>query len=261
MANQRSKVFNDTAELYDQVRPGYPDELVEAVIRMSGIPEGGDILEIGCGTGQATRSFAKRGYQMTCLEAGDRLAELAAVNFKGNAGVRVVKAHFEEWPLPAQGFDLVLAATSFHHLEPGIRFEKCAQALKPGGGLAIFFNAPGEGDPSFRAGLDSAYRAHAAELASDFKSATLEKRADPSSLNQEAGPCFEPFQVRRFPWQAAYGTEDYLGLLNTYSDHAMLDEKRRQGLHAAIRKVCEDRGGRVPVAYVAVLFIAKRRLG
>ena len=54
--------FNTSAEWYDQIRPGYPEALVDDVISLSAIPEDGRILEIGCGTGKATEMFASRGY-------------------------------------------------------------------------------------------------------------------------------------------------------------------------------------------------------
>ncbi len=64
----RKTVFDQAARDYDEVRPGYPQELIEDIISISAIPEDGRILEIGCGTGQATIPFAKRGYSMTCLD-------------------------------------------------------------------------------------------------------------------------------------------------------------------------------------------------
>jgi SAM-dependent methyltransferase len=66
--------FNNSAEWYDQVRPGYPEALIDDVIRLSAIPAGGQILEIGCGTGKATEMFASRRYAMLCLDIGVDLA-------------------------------------------------------------------------------------------------------------------------------------------------------------------------------------------
>jgi len=57
-------IFDQAALDYDEVRPGYPEELIEDVISISDIPKDGRILEIGCGTGQATISFARRGYSI-----------------------------------------------------------------------------------------------------------------------------------------------------------------------------------------------------
>jgi hypothetical protein len=43
-------LFDRPAEAYDTVRPGYPDRMIEDLIRESGVPETGRILEVGCGT-------------------------------------------------------------------------------------------------------------------------------------------------------------------------------------------------------------------
>ncbi len=50
----RRVVFEEVADLYQETRPSYPEELVEDVIRWSGLGENGRILEIGCGPGNAT---------------------------------------------------------------------------------------------------------------------------------------------------------------------------------------------------------------
>jgi ubiquinone/menaquinone biosynthesis C-methylase UbiE len=63
MAEARDRlrtIFDEAVSLYDEVRPGYPEDLFDDVISLSGIPAGGRILEIGCGTGQATVPVAKR---------------------------------------------------------------------------------------------------------------------------------------------------------------------------------------------------------
>ena len=72
MSIDRSKriTFEQEADLYDEVQSGYPDELIEDILRLSGIPSDGSILEIGCGPGNATVSFAKRGYQILAIELG-----------------------------------------------------------------------------------------------------------------------------------------------------------------------------------------------
>ncbi len=78
------KTFNQSASLYDQIRPGYPNSLIDDVIALSGIPKQGRILEIGCGTGKATKLFASRGYPMDCLDMGGDLATVGASKTKTN---------------------------------------------------------------------------------------------------------------------------------------------------------------------------------
>ena len=71
--------------------------LIEDVISISGIPQGGRILEVGCGTGQATIPFAKRGYSMLCLDIGEALAARARENCRQYPNVQIQNVSFEEW--------------------------------------------------------------------------------------------------------------------------------------------------------------------
>ena len=77
MQNDPRTTFDDVAKAYDDVRLGYPEQLIEDVISLSGLPPNGHVLEIGCGSGQATLQFARRGYKMLCLELGINLTRLA----------------------------------------------------------------------------------------------------------------------------------------------------------------------------------------
>lgn len=130
--------FDGDALLYDEVRPGYPEALFDDVVSLSGIPSGGRILEIGCGTGQATVPLARRGYRILCVELGDNLVAVARRNLKDYPLVEIRTGDFEEWPLEAGTFDLAVSATAFHWLDPPVAYRKVANALTPGGALALF---------------------------------------------------------------------------------------------------------------------------
>ena len=122
--------FNSSAEWYDQIRPGYPEALIDDVITLSAIPENGEILEIGCGTGKATEMFASRGYAMLCLDSGIDLAAVAVRKFRESATVQIAVSSFEEWESGGRLFDLVIAATSFHWVEAGQPYDRAAAGLK-----------------------------------------------------------------------------------------------------------------------------------
>ena len=54
------QTFNQAAERYDRARPTYPPALFDDLARLAGIGPGCRVLEIGCGTGQATVPLAER---------------------------------------------------------------------------------------------------------------------------------------------------------------------------------------------------------
>src|SRR5919198_4251645 len=112
--------FEEVPELYDRARPLYPPTLFDDLVAYAGLAAGSRVLEIGCGTGQATLPLAERGLEIVCVELGEGLAAVARRTLARFADVEVVHASFEEWePEPrAERFDAVVAFTAFHWVDP-----------------------------------------------------------------------------------------------------------------------------------------------
>ena len=66
----RRITFEEQAERFDATASGYPAEIIDNIVTLAKLPPGGRILEIGCGSGQATISFAERGYAIVAVELG-----------------------------------------------------------------------------------------------------------------------------------------------------------------------------------------------
>jgi SAM-dependent methyltransferase len=249
---QLRQTFNRSADVYDRIRPGYPDALVDDVIRLSGIPDQGRILEIGCGTGKATEPFALRGYWMDCLDIGSDLAAVAAAKFKGLDRVRIVESSFEDWYPGARRYDLVIAATSFHWVDPKVAYVKSAAVLKPSGALAEFSNTPVPKTEGFFVRVQDVYRACAPSISSD---------APAPKTNRQGHAGLELFQepvTRTYPWSVQYSADQYIELLSTYSDHISLPDAERNALFSGVADLIrEEYGGSVLKHYQAVLALRK----
>jgi SAM-dependent methyltransferase len=252
-------VFNDVARLYDEARPGYPEQLIKDVLALSEIPNNGRILEIGCGPGKATLPFAQRGYAMLCLELGADLAELARQNCRSYPQVDIQTTAFEDWEVQAEAFDLVISAQAFHWIAPEIGYPKVAQALKPSGSVALFWNQYPYPDTEFYQALEEVYQAKAPQLAQSAREFSWEETMARREVEMNESGFFERAVVKRYPWLATYDTDQYLKLLNTHSNHRNLDEDTRQALFAAIRELIEQFGGTVDKPYVAVLYMARKK--
>jgi tRNA1(Val) A37 N6-methylase TrmN6 len=107
------RTFGEDAELYDQYRPGYPLPLFDDLAILAGIGSRSRVLEIGCGTGQATLPMARLGCTITAVELDADMARMAQRNLAGASRVEIVVSAFEDWELPTQAFDLVMSATAF----------------------------------------------------------------------------------------------------------------------------------------------------
>jgi SAM-dependent methyltransferase len=193
---QRLRVtFDQAAELYDRVRPGYPPALFDDLTELAGIGPGCRLLEIGPGTGQVTLPLAERGCQIVAVELGAELAAVARRNLARFPHVQIVTAGFEDWPLPTEPFDVVLAATAFHWIDPAVRVSKAADALRPGGMLAIIATHHiAGGDEAFFAEVQGCYERWDPKTPPSLR---LPTAADPY-LQRRAGP-LGPLRPRKLP--------------------------------------------------------------
>lgn len=250
--------FDRNAELYDAARPSYPEALVDEVVGRSGIPRGGRILEIGAGTGKATLQYARRGYAILALEPGTNMAAVLRRNVAAFPAVSIEETTFEAWQGAARPFDLAVSAQAFHWVDPAVRYVKAAAALRPGGALALIRNETTGLEPRLRAELDALYaRWFPGVTWTPVRDSTGSKRGELTSEIDASG-LFGPVQAVSFPWTATYTTRQYLDLLDTHSDHALLEARSRVPLYQGITEAIERRGGVIEVPYVAMLLLTVR---
>jgi SAM-dependent methyltransferase len=249
------QTFAAASERYDRIRPGYPDAIVDRLAELVSLSPGDRVLEIGCGTGQLTRSLVRRGYAITAIELS---AEPAAVARRNLPDVDVITGDFESWPLPAEPFAAVVAATSFHWIDPAVRFAKTAAALRPGGSLAIISTGHVEGGSSdFFVEVQRCYERWQPESTQPgFRLTPAEAVAD--DFDVTPGGHFVPVGTGRIVSEISYDTRDYLDLLLTYSDHLATPDETREGLLGCIGSLIDDRyAGQVTKAYLFQLTVGR----
>jgi len=160
MIDQRD-TFNLVAAEYNAARPTYPDELFDDLASVVG-GTGKRVLEIGCGSGQATQGLLDRGWDVVAVDPGDELVALAQARVSGKVTFHV--ARFEAFDPQPASFRLVASAQAWHWIDPAISFPKAAAALEPGGWLAVFGHVPMPPAPSVRERLEPIYRQIAPDL-------------------------------------------------------------------------------------------------
>jgi len=251
--------------LYDEVRPGYPEALFDDVVSLSGVPPGGRVLEVGCGTGQATLPFARRGYRILCVELGENLAAVARRNLASYPRAEVLTADFEDVPLPEEAFDLAISATAFHWLDPAVAYPKVARALRPGGTLALFWNEHVHSDDASGGFFEAAQKVYERETPQivkpdDHKGLLLPHELADRTAQIEASGLFDGVIRRDYAWDGPYDAEGYLRVLSTYSGHVALDPTSRERLFGGIRDLIErEYGGRIVKGYATTLYLARRK--
>lgn len=247
--------FEEVAELYDRVRPTYPAELFADLIAACGLRPGARVLEIGCGTGQATLPLAERGLEIVCVELGADLARIARRNLAELPRVEIVNAPFETWNGDAEPFDAVVAFTTFHWLDPAVRYEKSRRLLAANGALAIVRtdHVQGEKAEPFWADVQADYVA----LGEDKQSLPRPEDVADMSAEIDASGRFHTTAVFRYVWDVTYNADEYVAVLDTYSGHRTLDDETRARLYARIRARIEATPNRtVTKSYLATLNVA-----
>ena len=242
--------FNTTAMLYEEVRPGYPEALIRDVVNLSGIKNHSRILEVGCGTGKATRYFAERGYQLVCLDIGADLIAVAKEKLKAFPTVSFRREAFEKWQ-SEERFDLIISATAFHWVDPEVRYLKASEVLKSEGFLAVFSNQHVRKDEGFFAEVQELYDRYYPPLTTNRPT---------HATNFPGVEAFQDSIKRVYPWTQTYSSEQYIKLLMTYSDHIALPDENRHLLFEGIVNLIEAKyNGQITKHYAAVLDLRRRK--
>jgi SAM-dependent methyltransferase len=255
-----ASTFDRAAALYQRARPEYPAALYDRLLEVTALVAGSWLLEIGCATGKATLPLAQRGYRITCLEPGPALAAEAR-RVLSRFDVDVVESRFEDWEPPTHRFSLVYAATAWHWIDPNVRYQQAARALRPGGFLA-FWGAghviPYDGDPFFQE-IQEIYDAIGESLPPDAPTPRPGELPDDRS-DIEASGLFDVVEIRQYDWETIYDAEGYIDLLDTFSGHIAMDNWQRDRLYGEIRRRLALRpNGRLRRHWGGVLHIARLR--
>lgn len=137
----RARSFDEWAGDYDRFRPGYPDELFETIAARLTLPRIPHVVDVGAGTGRASLAMAALGWRVTAVEPGKGMLDV----LRGRAAnegllISTVQASAEATGLDAGSADLVTAAQAFHWFDKVAALHEMARILKPGGGIALFWN-------------------------------------------------------------------------------------------------------------------------
>jgi SAM-dependent methyltransferase len=258
-AERLRTTFSEDAERYHRARPGYPAALYDDLARLAGIGPGCRVLEIGCGTGQATIPLAERGCQIVAVELGAELAAVARRNLAGFPDVQVITAAFEAWPLPPEPFDVVLSATAFHWIDPAVRVVKSADALRPGGFLAtIATHHVAGGTIPFFADAQGCYERWDPATPPNLRLEPAEAIPMEGAEIEQSGR-FERPAFHRYATDIPYTTESYIDVLLTYSGHRALPPDDQRGLLDCIAGLIDRRyGGTIVKRYLSELRLARR---
>jgi SAM-dependent methyltransferase len=273
------QVFDGVAKAYDELRPGYPAELVDAAMERGGLSAGSRVLEVG--TGKLTELLAERGLVVDAVDPGPNMIEAARKRVGPTDAVRFHLGRFEDLELPENAYAALFSATAFHWLDPTVSWSKAASHLAPGGLLALLMHIgirdeqSDESEQAFRAIL----RKHAPELEAGIPglrdlptilAAVDERRGNPSEVwdwlmggrfdlaNADAAKLFDDVEVQMAIEKLEQPADEVIARFRTTSLYFQIDPSRRQAFEDDDRRQLEERGGIFHYTQAAVLMTARR---
>ena len=251
-------VFDSAAEDYQRTRPVCPPRLFDDLMDRAGLEAGDRVVEIGCGTGQATVPLAERGLAVTAVELGGELAAVARRRLAGFPAAEVVTCSFEEWQPDGAPAAAVVAVNCLHWIDPQVRYSKPHELLRPGGAMAVagcVWARPADAS-RFWTDVQEDYRAVGFEGDPPPPPGQIGVRHFPP----DAGSLFDEVASLRYPFQMRYSADDYLANLATQSGTHALGEVRSAEFLGRVRYRLMSLGWpQLTATFVGYLIVGRRR--
>lgn len=252
---EKKMTFNDDVCNYDRYRPNYPNELFDDIIKYSAEPLK-NIFEIGAGTGQATKFFVNLEADITAIDIGENMVDYLCEKFKRYSKIKCICTSFEQYERSGKKFDLVYCATAFHWLDEKTALTKIKGILKDEGIVALFWNHPfvGRRDNVVHEKIRKIYAKYRSsdKTPKEFCKKDTEKYA---RLLSENG--FKDVTVKIYYSQRKFTAKEYVGLLNTYSDHRLLPPDIKADFEKEIYNAIRNNGNEITIYDTADLYLGR----
>jgi SAM-dependent methyltransferase len=256
----RARAFDAWADEYERYRPGYPVALFDLVAARLELPHDATVVDLGAGTGKVARAAAARGWSVTAVDPGEpMLAVLRARAAAEGLQIEVVNRDAEDTGLRTGAFDAALAGEAYHWFDAPAALAEMARIVRPGGGIAFFWNVVDEK----RSPLVAGERRLVAEYGIDGSDVRRPgPRPETRDAVRAAGAFAEP-EFHQVAHVVAMSGADYVGLAHTKSHLRTAPAELQERYGRAFAEMMAGLGigpaDRIDVPYVVDCWIARRR--
>jgi SAM-dependent methyltransferase len=243
-----ARAFDDAAELYDRVRPGYPPEAIAWFTRVLGLEQRRTVVDLAAGTGKLTGALLSTGARVVAVEPSEGML---AVLRKAAPQAEAVAGTAERIPLADASADAVLVAQAFHWFEHDVALPEIHRVLRPGAGLGLVFN---------RRVLEHPAHAALERAISPWGSDTPRHRDRPWADAIERTPLFEAVAAEELPNDQELPPGGLVQRAASISYMAALPEQTRRDALAELAEFEASAAKPIVLPHVCELY-AFRRVG
>ena len=250
--------FDNVPDVYAEIRPTYPPALFDHLFGL--LPTRPSVLEVGPGTGQATRDLLRHGAVVEAVEIGPAMAAKLR-ELLPSSDLTVVVGDFEHVPQDGPRFDAVFSATAYHWIAPAQQLDRPAHLLERGGIVAIvdLIQVDDPIDGGFFAAAQPIYERYG----EGHRGPPSPKRRDvdhPIRVALDGDARFTDVTLQRYDWDQTYTAAAYRKLMLSYSGTQAMAPAARAGLlddmEAFVRERFDDRVTRPLVATLTTARLA-----
>ena len=260
--NELNRTFDSASSAYNKMRPNYVAELYKKIFGYIHISENSRVVEVGSGSGQATKPLLDTGCQLTAVEYGEHLSRLLKSNFSGYDNLSVITGKFEDIVFDENSFDLVFSATAFHWIPEETGYRKVFSMLRPGGAFARFANHPAisKRSPALLQEIemlyDRYYYRYYNKKRSEVTEYTEARSEKIAMIADKYG--FTDIQCHLFSRERVFSANEYVQLLSTYSDHIAIEKDIREEFFSKIEDAINNHGGTLTIYDTLDLQLARK---
>lgn len=266
--------YKGIAGIYDEVRPSYPERLIEDIICKADLKLTDRLLEIGAGTGKATMQFAEKGFAINAIEIGEDMAEILKDKCAYFPKVAVVVTSFEDWECDSnQKYDMIYSAQAFHWVDKKIKYKKCHELLKDNGHLILFWYNPSNdkllATKIIQEKIDSIVNRYVSNYFVDNGKPQRREhdgvyKEDERKTEIESSGLFELVEKIEYVHETTNNAKQYLKVMKSVPAFASildaLDDETIYNMNNEIEDVINDHGGRVGTLFNFSLYITRKIL-
>jgi SAM-dependent methyltransferase len=260
----RGRSFDAWAAEYDRYRPTYPDALFGRISRVLDLPQTPQVADLGAGTGRASVAMASLGWRVTAVEpGGPMLAVLQQRAREGGLPIESVQATAEATNLDAAAFDLATAAQAFHWFDKTAALREMARIVRPGGGIALFWNVRDEERSPFVADYHRVLDRVGGAAEGKYLHAGRSSGGSSTREALEAADGFGAPELHELQHELPATANEFIGMAFTASYIRALDEAAQERFRAETLELLARHGHRgderFTVPYRIDLWTARRR--
>ncbi len=255
--NLEAESFGKINSLYDRARVGYPNHLINDIITYSGTTQHGKVLDVGCGSGQATIPFAQRGYNVIALDISQEMIELVKNKCSTFHNVSFKVGSFEDVELYPEHLDIIVSGMAWHWISPEKRLEKAHRILKSSGAIALIWSYQLREKSDFIKSvgkiLDNYGRVNRGPTGS-----RVPDIANHVYHEAKESKLFVDVEIKEYAEEFKFSKQRYIDLVTSYGWVQLLPEEKRRSLIYKLTELCGKYKEPLIIPYKYVLVLGRK---